>query len=334
MTPPQEKTENKFQSSWRDHLHRFLLLKRSIGYKYRGEEDLLAALDRFLQSVPRGKAPGFSREMAKEFVARRGIESDTNRSHRLSILRQFCRFLALESPAVFIPPTRFLKINRSQFTPRILTRAEGRIFLENCRVFPPAYCSPIRGIVLGSALMLLFLTGMRAGEVLRLKVQDVDLDSGVLQVRDTKFGKSRFVPVASDLLMRLRLSQYAIADRLGQRHAAQPFFCHSSGKPYSLSALRGAFHQVLTLAGIVWQGKGKRLRLHDLRHNAAVLRMLLWYEEGADMEAKLPLLATYLGHSSLVGTQRYLHLTQELLAVANSRYQARFGDIISDGVTV
>ena len=86
------------------------------------------------------------------------------------------------------------------------------------------------------------------------------------------------------------------------------------------------------MAGIVWQGEGKRLRLHDLRHNAAVLRMLLWYEEGAEMEAKLPLLATYLGHYSLDGTQRYLHLTQELLAVANSRYQACFGDIISDGV--
>ena len=332
MKTLQEKTKNRFKSHWRDHLHRFLLLKRSIGCKYQSEERLLVLLDRFLLSQTATRAPGFNREMATNFVARKGNESDANRSNRLGVLRQFCRFLALEEPTVFIPPTRFLKINPSNFIPRILTRAEARSFVENCQRFPPAHCSPNRGIVLGTAILLLFLSGMRVGEVLRLTVHDVDLDSGVLHIRDTKFGKSRFVPVASDLVTRLRLCKDAITIRLGPPHPGQPFFCHSSGKSYSKSALTDAFRQILTMAGIVWQGEGKRLRLHDLRHNAAVLRMLLWYEEGAEMEAKLPLLATYLGHYSLDGTQRYLHLTQELLAVANSRYQACFGDIISDGV--
>ncbi|MFZ2956045.1 MAG: tyrosine-type recombinase/integrase [Candidatus Ozemobacteraceae bacterium] len=305
-----------------------------MGYKYQSEERHLALLDRFLLSNSAIKAPGFNREMAMDFVGRKGNESDAYRSNRLCILRQFCLFLALEEPSVFIPPKRFLKINRKNFSPRILTRAEGRSFVESCQSFPPVHCSPIRGIVLGTALLVSFLTGMRAGEVIRLKVQDVDLNSGVLHVRDTKFGKSRFVPVASDLLTRLRLCQNAITKRFGPLQPDQSFFRHSSGKSYSISALREAFHQILTRADIVWQGEGKKMRLHDLRHNAAVLRMLLWYEEGADMEAKLPLLATYLGHTSLAGTQCYLHLTQELLAVANSRYQAGFGDIISDGVTL
>ena len=334
MNPPLETVKNKFKSTWRDHLHRFLLLKRSIGYKYKSEEWHLTALDRFLQAMPRKKVALFSRDMAKKFVARQGNESDSHRSHRLTILRQFCRFLALEEPLIFIPPTRFLEINRRRFTPRILTRAEGRSFMESCLTFPPAHCSPTRGIVLGTAMLLLFLTGMRAGEAVRLKVQDVDLESGVLHVRDTKFGKSRFVPVASDLVVRLRLCQDATTVRLGQQKPDQPFFCHSTGKPYSISALQDSFHHALSRVGIAWRGEGKRLRLHDLRHNAAMLRLLLWYEEGAAMESKLPLLATYLGHHSLVGTQRYLHLTEELLTLANSRYQACFGDIISDGVTV
>lgn len=331
MNPPLERTENGFQSAWRDQLSRFLRLKRSIGYKYQEEERLLNVLDGFLQAVPDDRAPLVDRDMAKDFVARRGNESDANRAHRLTILRQFCRFLALEEPRSFVPPRQFLQINRRRFIPRIMTRAEGRRFVDGCLAYPAAHCAPIRGIVKGAALLLLFLTGLRAGEAVRLSVQDVDLEAGVLHIRDTKFGKSRFVPVASDLAARLRLCQDVITARLGRRQPSQPFFCASAGNRYTVSALRDSFHQVLTRAGIVWQGEGNRLRLHDLRHNAAVLRMLLWYEEGVAMDAKLPLLATYLGHRSLAGTQRYLHLTQELLAVVASRYQACFGNIISDG---
>jgi integrase len=334
MKPLQEKAENMFKSHWRDQLHSFLLLKRSIGCKYQSEERLLVLLDRFLLTQTATRAPGFNREMATEFVARKGNESDANRSNRLGVLRQFCRFLAIEEPTVFIPPIRFLKINHSNFTPRILTRAERGSFVKSCQIFPPAHCSPVRGIVLGTAILLLFLSGMRVGEVIRLKVHDVDFDSGVLHIRNTKFGKSRFVPIAPDLMTRLRLCQDAITARLGQPLPAQPFFCHSSHKSYSKSALHEAFHQILTMSGIVWKGEGKRLRLHDLRHNAAVLRMLLWYEEGAKMEAKLPILATYLGHYSLEGTQHYLHLTRELLMTANSSYQRCFGDIISDEVVL
>ena len=104
MKPPLDIAEDKFQSAWRDHLLRFLVIKRSIGYKYIAEERLLIVLDRFLQSVPKHRATLFDRDMAKDLVSRRGNESDANRSHRLTKLRQFCRFLALEEPAVFIPP--------------------------------------------------------------------------------------------------------------------------------------------------------------------------------------------------------------------------------------
>ena len=330
MNYPVSIYEKKFASPLREKLLKFLEIKRAAGYKYREEERCLLVLDRFLKSVLPWQDPVINQGVVKQYLTRRNQETETTRSNRLSLLRQFCQFLALTEPRTFVPPKRFMGIKRCHFSPRILTRAEGKRLVEACLAFPASHCSPLRGIVLGTALLLLYLTGLRAGEALRLTLQDVDLKAGLLHIRKTKFGKSRYVPLASDLVERLRLCSNAIAERLGGRNPGAPFFCTSKGKSYSMSALRAAFRQALTHADIAWLGKGKGPRLHDLRHNAAVHRMLLWYEEGSDLEAKLPLLATYLGHKNLVSTQHYLHLTQELLTVITFHYQERFGHIIND----
>jgi integrase len=222
-------------------------------------------------------------------------------------------------------------IKRCTFTPRILTRAESKRFVQVCCEFPDSYNSPLRGTVMGTALLILFLAGLRAGEVIRLTIQDVDLFSGILHIRNTKFGKSRYVPVSDDIKDRLRLCRDKIARRLGERSPDDAFFCTSKGMPYTVCALREAFYQARARAKINCSGKSDRFRMHDLRHNAAVLRMLLWYEEGVDLEARLPILATYLGHKNLISTQKYLHLTEELLIPIMTRYQSRFGHIIDDG---
>lgn len=322
--------ENKFISPLREQFLQFFKIKRTVGYKYREEERALGVLDKFLESTLAREGPVITRDIVRQYVTRWGHESDTTRSHRLSLIRQVCQFFALTESRTFIPPKRFLGIKRCKFTPRILTRAEAIRFVKACLSFPNAYSSPLRGIVLGTALLLLYLTGLRAGEALRLTLQDVNLGSGILHIRMTKFGKSRYVPMAVDLVERLSLCYHAIKKRLGERGPNAPFFCSSNGKPYSITGLRYAFHQVLINANIDWHGKDKRLRLHDLRHNAAVHRMILWYESGVDLETKLPLLSTYLGHKDLVGTQHYLHLTQELFTQIISRYQACFGNIINE----
>jgi integrase len=110
-----------------------------------------------------------------------------------------------------------------------------------------------------------------------------------------------------------------------------PFFPNRAGRAYSMTALRAAFRQVQAAAGVAAMSGGRRLRLHDLRHSFAVLRLLLWYERGADLDAKLPLLATYLGHVGLASSQRYLQLTEELASEVTRRHQARFGYLIVEG---
>jgi integrase len=320
----------EFSSPVAAALHRFLAFKRAAGYLYHTEAQALRVLDRFLTQHLVPADPLISWDVIRAYVARQGQESETTRTHRLSLIRQVCRFLALEESRTAIPGPRFLEINRERFVPRVLTRDEGRRFLQACATFASPHRSPLRNTILGTALALLYLTGLRAGEVLDLTEADVDLDTRVLQVRDTKFGKSRLVPLADDVAARLADCRAAVARRLGPRFPEAPFFPAPSGRCYPKSALRAAFHDVLATAGIPRQSGGRSIRVHDTRHSFAVLRLLLWYQQGADVGAQLPALATYLGHVGLSSSQRYLHLTEDVVGEVMRRHDARFGYLITE----
>lgn len=330
MTTPTPSPSPRFSSSVASGLQRFLESKRAAGYRYDAEAEALVALDRFLATHVPSDDPVISFEVIRGFVARRGQESETTRGHRLSLIRQVCLFLALEQPRTAVPDRRFLPIVRRRFLARVLSREEGRRFLQACETLPNVPWSPLRQTTLGTALVLLYLTGLRAGEAVRLTDANVDLDAGVLRICGTKFGKSRCVPIAPDLAARLRDCRASVARHLGLRLPDALFFPTASGRRYSLTALRWAFHQVLDVAGIPRRSCEQSLRLHDLRHSFVVLRLLLWYEQGADLNARLPLLATYLGHVGLSGTQRYLQLTQDMVGEITRRHAARFGYLVTE----
>lgn len=312
-------------------LGRFLEMKRAAGYHYSEEARALGTLDRFLVPLLAPDDPVLTLDIARAFVAKRGGETESTRAHRLTLVREVCRFLALEEPRTAVVPPRWLGIHRSLFVPRVLTHEEGRRFLHACWTLRTQPGSPIRDTVLGTALMLLYLTGLRAGEALRLTEADVDVGDAVVRVRDTKFGKSRLVPVTADVTIRLRQCQRVVARHFRTRAPDAPFFPAPSGHAYSITALRAAFHQVLAGADIPRRRAGRALRLHDLRHSFAVLRVLLWYQQQANLGVTLPALATYLGHVGIASSQRYLQLTEELVAEITRRHDARFGHLITDG---
>jgi integrase/recombinase XerD len=314
-----------FVSPLAPHLTRFLAMKYAMGYRYRDETRALHDLDHFLNTHLSPVDPLITPAIANEYVARRCSESETTRAHRLTLIREVCRFLRLEDTRVVIPDRRSLRIVRWKFVPRVLSKEEGIRFLQACSKLPPGQSSPIRAAVIGPALRLLYLTGLRAGELLRLTQGDFDVEAATLLIRRSKFGKSRVVPIAPDLVQHLVRCRLAVSERYGPSVPDMPLFPSPRGGQYSLSALSGAFHQALKIAGI------NRIRLHSLRHSFAVLRLLLWCEQNADLGAKLPLLATYLGHVGLASSQRYLQLTQELTGEITRRHQARFGYLIQEG---
>ena len=319
-----------FISPLGSHIHRFLQFKRAAGNRYREEERELRVVDRFLASQLATGDPVISEKIIQGYLSQNGPLSLKTRQTRLSLLRQLCLFIAQEEPRTAIPPSRLLGVCRKLFVPRIFTRAEARLFLQACACLPKGRGSPLRGMVHGTALLLLYLTGLRLGEALSLNLEDVDLSEGVLKIRQGKFGKSRLVPMAPDLTFRMRQCRRFVERHSGLRPPIDCFFPGPKGARCTGNALRYSFRKVLAAASIPWLGPGKGPRLHDLRHSFAVHRMILWYEQGADLGTKLPLLATYLGHVSLSSSQHYLRLTEDLMAEVTRRYQSRFGHLISE----
>jgi site-specific recombinase XerD len=168
-------------------------------------------------------------------------------------------------------------------------------------------------------LLLLYGTGMRIGEALRLHIGDVDLDDGVITIRGTKFYKSRLVPLGSDVHAQLR-SYVAMPGRLDRND--HPLFQSRLRRAVQRQTVENSFQRLRSLAGIQREGPSVyQPRIHDLRHTFAVHRLTEWYRNGADVQAILPALSTYLGHVELHSTQRYLTMTPELLGEANRRFE-------------
>lgn len=175
---------------------------------------------------------------------------------------------------------------------------------------------------LRTVLLLLYGAGLRIGEAVALTLHDVDLDTAVITIRDTKFHKTRLVPVGFKL--NRAMTQYA-AQRKEAGHSQSsdaPFFVSRRGAPISTHIVQAAFVRLRKYAG-VGRADGARYqpRLHDMRHSFAVGRLTSWYEQGADVQKLLPQLATYLGHVSIAATQVYLKMTPELLRAASARFE-------------
>ena len=296
---------------------RYVSHKRALGQRFRTEDAVLRA---FCKTV--GDKPIASIDAGDVLAFLSGSGAVTEywvRKYRvLSGLYRFAlaRGLADVSP---LPPA-IPKPSAPAFVPYIYTHEELRRLLDAV----PAACAgrvPIEDHVFKTLLLVLYGAGLRIGEALALTLGDVDLREACLRVRETKFFKSRLVPLGKDLTA--ILTEYLVKRYACHCSAAQaPLFCFRDGSPLSQSAARSAFRRLRIHAGVRREGGARRQpRLHDLRHAAAVHRLIAWYHSGADVQALLPKLATYLGHVDLTATQRYLTLTPELLRQASQRFE-------------
>jgi integrase len=288
----------------------YVALRRSLGYAFQKQAATLRAL---VQYAKVGQLDGpLTRDMALNFVF--SWEGTANgRAIRHGVVRRFCEYLAIYDPRTEALDPRALPRSRAIPPPRILTDDELRSLMSACCRVSPDY--PERATVLTALVGLLASTGLRSGEALRLDRADVDLIGGVLHIRKTKFRKDRLVPIHPTTLTVLR--NY---DR--HRNAVFPvpkdsaFFLSSRGNRLSPPGLYAAFGAACELAGL---SGDKSLRPHDLRHRFAVTRLAVWHQEKADVQALLPLLATYLGHARYTDTAYYITGTAELLGMAADR---------------
>lgn len=312
-----------FQSHLAPLMEQFVQEKQACGYRYRASTQVLTRFDRFLsdQALSQRELP---RSITRKWLAKQSHESAATHRQRISIVRQFATYMCRLGYPADVPDGSLAAKSGSSFTPRILTHAEVQQLLHAVDQLTPTAFAPMRHLIMPEIFRLLYGCGFRLGEVLHLRVADVDLDRGILTVRDAKFGKDRLVPPALPLVQRLQ--KYA-AD-FGSRPSDAFFFPSPRGGTWRIGTVYWQFRELLLQCGIAHAGRGNGPRVHDLRHTFAVHTLLRWYREGADLDAKLPVLATYLGHQSLDGTQRYLHLTAELFPEITVRANAAFGDVI------
>jgi integrase/recombinase XerD len=314
----------QFQSVLSACMEKFLQEKHASGYAYRESTRILRHLDNFL--VQEGLATcELPRSTARKWLAKRAHESAQTQRHRITLVRQFSGFLLRLGYSAYVPDSTLTAAqNRSSFVPRMLTDEELRKLFRAVDALKPTARSPLRHLIMPEVFRLLYGCGFRVSEVLKLRVRDVDLDQGIITVHQGKFRKDRLVPPALPLVNRLQ--KYAA--QFENRSPDAIFFPGPSGGPFSLYTVYRLFRQLLLQCGISHGGRGKGPRIHDARHRFACCVLRRWYQEGENLDAKLPLLATYLGHVNLSGTQHYLHLTAELFPEITARADAAFGDVI------
>jgi len=315
--------KGRFQSAVAALMEQFVKEKQACGYRYGEEARILACFDRFLceEALSQCELP---RSLTRKWLAKQPHESASTHQCRIYAVRQFATYMCRLGYAADVPDRSLTAKRGASFSPRIPTPAEVQQLLHAVDRLTPTARSPLRHLIMPEVFRLLYGCGFRIDEVLHLRVADVDLAHGILTVRAGKFGKDRLVPPALPLVQRLQ----KYAGGMGDRPADAYFFPSPCGGPWSHEAVYRLYRQLLLQCGIAHAGRGKGPRVHDLRHGYACHALLRWCREGADLNAKLPVLSTYMGHRSLAGTQRYLHLIAELYPEITVRANAAFGDVI------
>lgn len=320
---PNKPSGTLFQSVLAPLMSQFVREKHSCGYAYIELTRNLHRLDDFLVQESLTTLE-LSRSLARKWLAKKPHESARTQQQRISLVRQFSQFLLRAGYPAYVPESTLAARSPATFVPRMLTNEEIGRFFRAVDALKPTARSPLRHLAMPEIFRLLYGCGFRVGEVLRLRVRDVDLDQGIITVRQAKLRKDRLVPPALSLVNRLR----RYADHFENRPQDAIFFPGPSGGPFAHRTIYSAFRELLMQCGIAHAGRGNGPRIHDFRHLFAVHTLRRWYHNGDNLDAKLPLLATYLGHQHLSGTQRYLHLTAELFPEISARFDAAFGDVI------
>jgi integrase/recombinase XerD len=294
----------------------YVTLQRSLGLHFKAADRLLRQFAHAMGDVNMAEVQP---ESVVLFLQGSGALSATWKL-KYSVLSGFYRFAISRRHAAVSPlPTSVPKLPAPQ-TPYVYSTDELCRLLDATPALHVAH-SRQQALMYRTLILLLYGSGMRIGEALRLTIIDVDLLERVIKVRDTKFFKTRLVPIGP----RLALELAAYIER--RRNLPMPegenshLFTTRTGRGWPYSHVITLFQHLRRAAHIDCpEGELRPPRLHDLRHTAAVHRVIAWYRDGKDVQRLLPQLATYLGHIDIKSTQRYLQMTPELLDQASQRF--------------
>lgn len=296
-------------------VHDYLSLRRRLGFKLCKEATLLPDFVCFLE---RQGASHITTQLALRWALLPAGTLPAHQATRLRMVRLFAAHWSATDPRTEVPPPGLLPYHYHRKPPHLYADEEILGLIQAARDLGTTV--GLRPDTYSTLLGLLAVTGMRAGEVVNLDRDDVDLVHGVLTIRRTKFGKSRLVPVHPSTRRALQ-HHAALRDRIFPEPKFPNFFVSDQGHRLTYGIVRWTFVQLSQQCGLRAPADRRGPRLHDFRHTFAVRTLLGWYRAGANVEQRLPELSTYLGHVHVSDTYWYLSAVPELLTLAAVRLE-------------
>lgn len=305
-------------STLREALTEYISMRRALGYKLRMPAN---ALPKFVSFLEEKQASFITTSLALEWAQQPATAQASLWAQKLGWVRGFALYRSASDNRTEIPPFSLLPHKAKRVRPYLYTDIEIQQLLQAALELEDA--SEIRRRTLYCVLGLLAVSGMRVNEALKLKVTNIDFDAEVLTVEDAKFGKSRLIPLHAST--RKALSEYkCLRDEFLGNRKSQFFFINNVGNRLDDGTLRRIFYLLSRQVGLRKANANHGPRLLDLRHRFAVRTMLNWYQNGEDVERRLPVLSTFLGHVHVNDTYWYLSAYPELMGEAVMRLEKRW----------
>ena len=306
---------SELHSSLANEIRNLIALRRLAGTDYQSQASLLLYFDRFLVQE-KFTATRVTSQITNRYQASLTHLSPGSQANRFCVVRQLCSYLAQKDPLSYVPQPRRTVASWEAHMPYIYTKTEIRALIRTASELSPR--DSLRPHTYSTLLGLLYVTGIRLGEATSLNLEDFYNEQQMIYIREGKFRKSRWVPVtfstsrAIEQYLQRRL-------RMEPLSPESPLFLNLRSRRLHQCTLSQAFGRLLKECGIQFGA-----RIHDLRHTFATHRLLEWYRAGCDVNARLPWLATYMGHVGIASTQIYLQITAELLEEANARFHSHY----------
>lgn len=297
----------------------FLRFKRAMGMGYRRAEFVLDGFVRFVAQHWGEHGEAALEEAVMRWTARIAGRKAVTVGLEFGVVRQLCLYRRRRDPSSYVPEHALAPVKESVFLPYIFTHDEVRRLLAAATSHRGRF---IWSAMLRTLILVLYCTGMRLGEAVRLRTEDVDLDRGTLMIQRSK-GRSRIVAIRADLVGELRRYVEERRRLVGEHLRAAPtaFFLRKDASPLTVRSASDALRRLLRELGIKPPSGRVGARPYEFRHAFAVHRLTAWAIAGVDVHAKLPWLSAYLGHLNVLGTEVYLKATPQLLQLASGRFE-------------
>lgn len=304
-----------FHSSLAPQIESFIRLRQLSGTDYRSQSRLLCYFDRFLCDEKQ-EGSRLTMQIVDRYLQTLSQLAPRVRGNRFCVVRQLCQYLSRTDPLTYVPEAIRSITSQAAYRAYIYSEAEIGALLAAASKLPPV--GSLLPHTYKTLLGLLYSTGIRIGEAFALNLEDFHGDEECLFIAKGKFRKDRWVPLSATTCQALR-SYLDRRTRIKPHSPDSPLFLNLRSRRLHHCAVFTTFRRLLNVCSIS-VGDSAVPRIHDLRHTFAVHRLLAWYRDGKDVNARLPWLATYMGHVDMHSTQVYLQATPELIQQVATRF--------------